>query len=203
MENQVIDLANICNQKKKKMIVAISIVLATLAIIIWNYVIENPILPDIEIPESKNITYNLSKVSAITPGDIITIIDNNQGKPILLYLYTTWCPSCKKQLPIINEMARKFQSTDLQIVSVAIDRNIREQGLIDYLFYYGNIYFKPNYLVYSDGLVDLLQAKKIEYNNRIPLTVLINRDGKIASRFVGNKSEDFLNRKIMRSLSGN
>jgi thiol-disulfide isomerase/thioredoxin len=203
MNGELINLNNHKLHKRNKMIVAISIVLATLAIIIWNYLIENPVMPDIQIPESKNITYNIGKIGSYTPTDIVTNIDDNLGKPVLIYLYTTWCSSCKKQLPVINEMARKFQNTDLQVIAIAIDRNMNEQVLIDYLFYYGNIYFKPNYLLYNDGLVDILKTKSIEYNNRIPLTILVGRDGKISSRFVGYKSEDYLNRIIMRALSVN
>jgi thiol-disulfide isomerase/thioredoxin len=186
--------------KNKKMIVVISIITAILALVIWNNFIENETAPDINIPESKNISFNTSQINSITPGDIITEINNNHGKPVLLFLYTSWCSICKKQLPIINEAARRFQNTDLQIISIAIDKNISNKALADYLNFYGSIYFKPNYLVYTDGLADLLKTKAIEYNNRIPLTVLIARNGKIITRFTGFKSQNYLNRKIMRSL---
>lgn len=179
------------------MIAAILISVAILSIAIWNN-IENQEAGNSKIPESNNKTYNNS--IAISPSDIINQIENNQGGPILLYLYTTWCSICKEQFPVINEVARKFQNTDLRVISVAIDKNIDDATFQKYLQYYQNIYFRPQYLVYNDGLSDLLIKKSIKYNKIIPLTVLIDRDGSIKTRFTGYKSSKFLTRKIIKTL---
>lgn len=183
------------------MIAALLIVVSLLAIVMWNYFVENPPLPDINIPPSLNKVYNLDKVNAIAPGDIISEIKNHHDKPTLLYIYTTWCSACKKQLPVINEIARKFQNTDLKVIAVAIDRNIDESSLVGYLHNYGNIYFEPSYLLYHDGLGDLLKQRGIEFNKVIPLTVLIKNDGSVDTSFTGYKSEDFLNRRIIKVLA--
>ncbi|MCE3255015.1 MAG: thioredoxin [Rickettsiaceae bacterium] len=180
------------------MIAAILIVVTILSTIIWNRFIQNP-NANFYIPESDNKTYH--QPESATPSDVISQIENNLGKPVLLFVYTTWCGVCKQQLPIINEMARKFQKTDLKIISVAIDKNIDAAGLIDYLQYYQNIYFPPQYLLYTDGLGDLLKQKNIKYNKIIPLTVLIDREGEIETRFTGNKSEHYLNSKIIKTLA--
>ena len=70
----------------------------------------------------------------------------------------------------------------------------------NYLQYYQNIYFQPQYLVYSDGLGDLLSKKGIKYNKIIPLTVVIGRDGVVKTRFTGYKSKKSLTRKIIKTL---
>ena len=180
------------------MIAAILIVVTISSIIIWNYFIQNP-ADNFPIPASDNKTYN--HPFGIAPSDIIGAIDNGAGKPILLYIYTTWCGVCKQQLPVINEMARKFQKTDLKIIAVAIDKNIDANGLVNYLEYYKDIYFLPQYLLYNDGLADLLKQKGIKYNKIIPLTVLIDRNGAIETRFAGYKGENYLNRKIIKTLA--
>lgn len=179
------------------MIVTILIVVSILSIIIWNNVI-NQELDNVKIPESNNKTYN--HPTAISPSDIINQIENNKGRPTLLYIYTTWCSICKQQFPVINEISRKFQNTDLKVMSVAIDKNMDDANLQNYLQYYQNIYFQPQYLVYSDGLGDLLDKKGIKYNKIIPLTVLIDRDGSIKTRFTGYKGEKSLARKIVKTL---
>jgi thiol-disulfide isomerase/thioredoxin len=197
VKNNIVILSKIKNFKKVKMIAAILISVAILSIAIWNN-IENQEAGNSKIPESNNKTYNNS--IAISPSDIINQIENNQGGPILLYLYTTWCSICKEQFPVINEVARKFQNTDLRVISVAIDKNIDDATFQKYLQYYQNIYFRPQYLVYNDGLSDLLIKKSIKYNKIIPLTVLIDRDGSIKTRFTGYKSSKFLTRKIIKTL---
>jgi glutathione peroxidase-family protein len=85
-------------------------------------------------------------------------------------------------------------------MSIAIDRNINDKDLFQYLNPHKNIYFKPTYLLYQDGLEDLLKTKNIKFNKIIPLTVVINRNGSVAARFTGVKSENYLNRKIIKSL---
>lgn len=179
------------------MIAAILIVVAILSTIIWGYFIQNPDV-NLSIPESENRSY--TEPLPISPSDIINQIEANTNKPILLYFYTTWCGVCKKQLPVINEIARKFQKTDLKVIAVAIDKNIDSKSLTNYLEYYKNIYFVPQYLIYSDGLADLLRQKNIKYNNIIPLTVLIDRDGEIEFRFTGTKREGYISRKIIKTL---
>jgi len=179
------------------MIVAILILVAILSVIIWNNIL-NKETDNFKIPESNNITYN--NPIAISPGDVVNQIDNQKGKPVLLYIYTTWCSICKRQLPTINEISRKFQNTDLKVISVAIDKNIDDAALKNYLEYYQNIYFQPQYLVYSDGLGDLLSRKGVKYDKIIPLTVLIDRDGSIKYRFTGYKSVKSLAHKIIKTL---
>lgn len=179
------------------MIIAIVILAAIIGVIVWKNFIQDPAI-NLQIPESDNITYNQPK--AIAPNDILNQIDDYEGKPILLYIYTTWCPVCKKQLPNINEMARKFQNSDLRVISVSIDRNIDSAGLMDYLDKFKNIYFEPQFLIYNDGFADLLAQKNIKYNKIIPLTVLLDRQGNVEARFTGHKGEGYLNRKIIKLL---
>ena len=179
------------------MITAILVVVIALSTLIWNNVMSQPV-DETKIPDSSNKTYNNSQ--AISPNDIISQIEKNKNKPILLYLYTTWCGICKQQMPVINEISRKFQNTDLKVISVAIDKNIDDAAFLNYLQFYKNIYFQPQYLMYSDGLEDLLVNKGIKYNKIIPLTVLIDKEGIVKLRFTGYQNEKFITKKIIKTL---
>ncbi|MFT6332573.1 MAG: thiol-disulfide isomerase/thioredoxin [Lentimonas sp.] len=197
MQQKLIGLHQFKKIKQLKMIIVILIASAIAATLMWKYLGEDP-ADNLQIPQSSNYTYQTPR--AIAPSDIINQIESNIGKPILLHLYTTWCGICKKQLPVINEMSRKFQNTDLKVIIVAIDRNIDSESLKTYLEYHKNIYFEPQFLVYNDGLSDLLSQKNIRYNRVVPLTVLIDRSGKVDLRFTGYKKEHYVNRKIIKSL---
>jgi thiol-disulfide isomerase/thioredoxin len=192
-----VNLHQFKKNKQLKMIIIILIITIISSSLLWKYFIENPSI-QLEIPESENYTY--SKPVAITPNDVVNQIESFAGKPILIHIYTTWCGICKKQMPIINEMARKFQNTDLKVIAVAIDHNIDSESLKTYLQYYKNIYFEPQFLVYNDGLTDLLAQKNVKYNRVIPLTVLLNRQSQVEFRFTGYKKEGYINRKIIKSL---
>ena len=188
------------NKSSKKMIIVILIVAVFSSLFIWNKYVENAQIKNFKIPESSNIEYDIHSPSALAPGDIISQIDLDSGKPILLYIYTSWCGVCKKETPIINEIARKFQNTDLKVIAVAIDKNFTAENLANYLNDFGKIYFKPSYLIHSDGLADLLKQKSINYNRRIPLVVTISKDGEVTSSSTGYKSEEFVTKKIIKML---
>ncbi len=46
-----------------------------------------------------------------------------QGKPIILHFWATWCPYCKKLQPELVRLQKKYQSTDVQIVSVSFNED--------------------------------------------------------------------------------
>jgi len=46
-----------------------------------------------------------------------------QGKPIILHFWATWCPYCKKLQPELVRLQKKYQSTDVQIVSISFNED--------------------------------------------------------------------------------
>ncbi len=176
---------------------------AVLGWFVWNRYVENFAAIDVKIPESKNIIFNDQAPIAMTTTQIANEFEHSDSKPILLYIYTTWCKVCVKNFTTINEISREFQNTDLQIIAIAIDRNLEPSSLQSYLGKFGNIYFQPRFLAFKEGFMEFLQKKNINYNNRIPFTVLISRDGEVAMKYSGTKNKNFLRNKIVKELYGN
>jgi thiol-disulfide isomerase/thioredoxin len=174
---------------------------AALGFALWHYFVDNIAALDVQIPESKNISFSDHHPISMTTQQVADEFEKADNKPILLYIYTTWCGVCKKNIPIINEIAREFQNTDLQVISLAIDRGIDEQTLKIYLDSYGDIYFEPRYLSFKEGFLEFLKKKDINYTNRIPFTVLISRNGEIVTKFTGAKSKNYLRNKIIRQFN--
>jgi thiol-disulfide isomerase/thioredoxin len=162
--------------------------------------VENPSYLDVQIPESKNITYNNQNPIPMTTAQIANEFERYDNKPVLLYVYTTWCSVCLKQFPTINEIAREFQNTDLQVLTLATDRDLDPKHLQEHLNKFGNLYFSPHYLSYKEGFLDFLKKKNIKYQGRIPFTVLISRQGEVVAKFVGVKNKNYLRNKIIKEL---
>ncbi len=177
------------------------IIIGTLiGLVLWHFFVNKVDALDVKIPESKNLTFNDKEPTALTISQIANELENADGKPILLYIYTTWCKICTNNFPEINELAREFQNTELKFLAIAIDRNLEAQHFQYYLNSFGNLYFEPKYLAFKDGFVEFLHKKHINYDNRIPFTVLISRQGDVIVKASGKRGKAALRKKIVKEL---
>lgn len=167
---------------------------------IWHYFVENIERLDVSIPESKNLTFNNSNPLPMTTAQVADELEKSDGKPVLIYLYTTWCKICNENFSTFNEVAREFQNTDLKVLALAIDRDLDSAKLSNHLNSFGDVYFQPRYLAFKEGFRELLIKKKIRYDGRIPFTVLLSSDDEVILKFTGKKNKNYLRNKIIKEL---
>lgn len=169
-------------------------------LVCWNYFVESSESNEVKIPESHNITYNAKTPDAMTSAQVANEFDKFEGRPIFLYIYTTWCSACKKSTPKINEILRELQNTDLRVMALAIDRDLDAQSLQNYLNNMGDLYFEPRYLAFKGGFKDFLAKRGIKYDNRIPFAVLISADGETLKTISATRSKRHIRNKIIKEL---
>ena len=47
---------------------------------------------------------------------------NNNGKPMLVFIYADWCPTCKAQEPIVSELLKKPEFRGVTVLRVDFDK---------------------------------------------------------------------------------
>lgn len=188
------------SQKNRKMFFLAIFIGAFAGLAAWHYFVENVAASDVTIPPSQNISFNNVAPISMTTAQVANEFEKADGKPILLYVYTTWCKICSKNFEVINEIAREFQASDVVVITLAIDRNIDAATLQNYLNSFGIVYFQPRFLSFKEGFIEFLQKKNINYNNRIPFTVLVGRDGEVVTKFTGTKGKNYLRNKIAKQI---
>ncbi|TVP81357.1 TlpA disulfide reductase family protein [Thioalkalivibrio sp.] len=104
------------------------------------------------------------------------------GDLVLLNFWATWCPPCKKEMPMFQERYEEYADQGFTIVAVAVDELAETKAFINTF----GIEFPI--LIGQDDAV----AAGREYGNRIgalPYTVIIDRDGLVRETHRGEVSE--------------
>lgn len=116
-------------------------------------------LPSVNIKDMEGNSVNFSKIS-------------NNGKPIIISFWATWCKPCKAELNTIAEEYDDWvDETGVKLVAVSIDDARSSSRVEPYVNAQG-----WEYLVLMDPNSDLRRAMGV---NNVPHTFLVNGAGKI------------------------
>jgi thiol-disulfide isomerase/thioredoxin len=116
---------------------------------------------------------------------------NFKGKIILLNFWATWCGPCRAEIPSLVKLQEQY-GKDLVILGVSVDDPIEK------LKPYANE-MKMNYpVLVGNGRDDVQDAYGPLWG--IPVSVFVDRDGKIAKKHSGIASKDQFEREIKALL---
>lgn len=51
-----------------------------------------------------------------------TSLDDLKGKYVYIDVWATWCGPCKKEIPFLKEIEKKFEDSNIEFVSISIDK---------------------------------------------------------------------------------
>ena len=100
-----------------------------------------------------------------------------QGQVVLVNLWASWCGPCRKEMPSLEALQRRFGSSDFEVVAISVDR--------------GGVKVAQKFLEETQsGLLRLYvdpTAKAIETLRALglPASVLIDRQGREIGRLLG------------------
>ncbi len=120
-------------------------------------------LPDITLTDRAGQTHSLS---------------DWQGKPLIVNFWATWCAPCRREIPLLNTLARTYGAQGFAVIGIAVD--FREEVLrfvestpVDY----------PVLIGEEEGM-QAARAFGMETVG-LPFTVFADRSGRIATIHVG------------------
>lgn len=98
-----------------------------------------------------------------------------RGRVVILDFWTTWSPGCKIEMPWYAEFESKYRSTGLSAIGVSMD----EEG-----WAIVTPYLEAHPITYPIVIGDADVADRYEVAS-LPVTLLIDRNGKVAAKHFG------------------
>lgn len=123
--------------------------------------------PGAEIPEY---------MAATLDGDTVALADY-RGQVLLLNVWATWCPPCRREMPSLQALHEELGPEGLRVVGVSIDGHGSKEAVRDFLAEYGITY---TILHDPDGRIhDAYQVFGL------PTTYLVDRGARLVKRWIG------------------
>jgi len=120
---------------------------------------QNRTLPSVKVKNLKGSLVNIQTIE-------------NDGKPIVISFWATWCKPCKKELNAIAEVYEDWQDdTGVKLVAISIDDSRSSSKVKPYVNSSG-----WEYEVYLDPNRDLARSLGV---STVPHTFLLDGDGNI------------------------
>jgi len=121
---------------------------------------------------SQEKTIPSATVAALDGKQVNTADFSNDGKPIIINFWATWCSPCKRELNTIAELYPEWQEeTGVKLIAISIDDARSQSRVLPYIN--GSAW---DYEVYVDTNQDFKRAMGV---NNVPHTFLVNGQGEI------------------------
>jgi cytochrome c biogenesis protein CcmG/thiol:disulfide interchange protein DsbE len=113
-----------------------------------------------------------------------------KGKIVLLDFWATWCGPCRRGIPDLIDLQKKYKD-DLVVIGISLDRETKND-VIPFIKE-----FKINYsVVYGDAAV----VKAYGNIQSIPTSFVIDREGKLVDQHVGLMPKSVYENEIKKLL---
>jgi cytochrome c biogenesis protein CcmG/thiol:disulfide interchange protein DsbE len=118
-------------------------------------------------------------------------LKNMRGKVVLINFFATWCAPCRQEIPDFIRLYQQYRERGFEIIGIGLDmegetvlRPFSEQLRVPYPVVVGT------------------RKVVVDYGNitGVPTSFFIDRDGKIADRFIGMRPRKVLEKNIIDLL---
>ncbi|GAA5178475.1 TlpA disulfide reductase family protein [Niveibacterium umoris] len=117
-----------------------------------------------------------------------------RGKVLVVNFWATWCPPCRREMPLLDAAQRKWADKGLQVVGVGIDE---AAAIRDYAK--ANAFAMP--LLIGDPALISLTEQFGNTQQALPFSVIIGRDGRVKHTKLGAFKDDMLDRMLTPLLA--
>jgi len=133
-----------------------------------------------ERPEAPGLTAPvLIAADGVGPAGAQVSLDDLRGRTVVLNFWASWCEPCKREAPILNDVARRYEgSADVVVLGVDV-QDLSEKALA----------FAKAHGINYPSLRDSGQAYADYEITGVPETFIVDAQGRIALKVIGELTE--------------
>jgi peroxiredoxin len=119
-------------------------------------------------------------------------LSQQRGKVVLVDFWATWCPPCRMSIPHLIDLQKEHGGKDFTVIGVSLDQ--QPERLAPFVKEW-----KMEYPVVNDA--DGAVARAYGGIRSIPTGILIGRDGKVITGFVGYHPKEEMEAMVAQALA--
>lgn len=117
--------------------------------------------------------------------------EDHRGHVVVLNVWATWCLPCRRELPILSELAREEGARGLDVVGVVLDTDDR-RGKVEQFLRVSPVSYPIAVPEQMPRIGPAVEA--------VPTTLLMDREGRVAAVLVGAFDEKSLRGAVVQLL---
>lgn len=103
-----------------------------------------------------------------------------RGKPLIINVWASWCGPCRQEMGSLDRLARRYAGKQFNVIGISTD-DYREPAL-DFL--------RQSNTAFRNFIDSRLFMENMLGADRIPLTLLVDAQGKVLAKFYGARQWD-------------
>lgn len=116
--------------------------------------------------------------------------DKFEGKVLLISFFATWCPPCKEEVPVLNNLQTEFAEDGFSVVGISVDQ--QGAGVV-------GAFAKRLAINYPVLMAGSKTTRDFGGVYGIPVAFLVNKSGNVVKKYPGFVPHKILEKDI-RSL---
>ncbi len=113
------------------------------------------------------------------------------GKVVVVNFWATWCVPCVQEIPGFNQINRNYASKGVVVLGVSMDEDGAERV---------HPFLKKHPMDYTVGLGSAAVSKQFALGESLPVTVVLDRTGKLLKRFEGFTPASAIEAAVQQAL---
>jgi thiol-disulfide isomerase/thioredoxin len=100
-----------------------------------------------------------------------------RGKPLIINVWASWCGPCREEMGSLERLSRRFWGGELNVIGISTD-DYRDRA---------EAFLRRSGVSFNNYLDSKLALEHMLGADRLPLTILVDAQGKVLAKYYGAK----------------